>query len=518
MKRNNSPCTIRRALLALLLPAWCFTAAAQGPVSDRYEQLLRRNPWNDGPNVAGLRCDSLSRSRALLSGGAEGGGFRDSWEAQRLWSAGAEAASVMHREHWSMVGNFAYESSEADGMCGSMLLEPGAWPLDVQEFIPGRKSFQRYAFTGGLSLDLSPRWRLGSVLDYSARNAAKRKNLRYASARLDLDFRPGVQHILENGTVLGANLRYARRAETVNAEQIGTAQTPPSAFFDEGAKLGNLEVWTGSGTHLSEPGVSGLPFQENLGGLSLQAQRGRWYADLALNTSQLRVGEKQTIWYRSPTLGLETHIFYRLPASGEVQQTLRLNASWQRQKVLRTVLGKESAHGITLTREYGANRIQTRSLSALAAEYERLGQAWDYRAGLQFGLDDVVAAPLYSWLYRRTVARIRLEGGALRRLGRWSLQAGLMLATGSVSEEEGHYPGAEVTATTARPYRLDRKDYYICNEFASAFRAGVSAGARRELGHGIWAALSGRFLQAFGVQYCEGSARYSGGLSLGYDF
>ncbi len=46
-------------------------AAAQ----ERFDYIFRRNPWNGGPNAAGIRQDSLSRSYAEIYFTKETGGM-----------------------------------------------------------------------------------------------------------------------------------------------------------------------------------------------------------------------------------------------------------------------------------------------------------------------------------------------------------------------------------------------------------------------------------------------------------
>ena len=52
---------MRRILTILML------AAVSAPTAqERFDYIFRRNPWNGGPNAAGIRQDSLSRSYAEI--------------------------------------------------------------------------------------------------------------------------------------------------------------------------------------------------------------------------------------------------------------------------------------------------------------------------------------------------------------------------------------------------------------------------------------------------------------------
>jgi hypothetical protein len=61
---------MRRILTILMLVA-VSAAAAQ----ERFDHIFRRNPWNGGPNAAGIRQDSLSRSYAEIYFTKENGGL-----------------------------------------------------------------------------------------------------------------------------------------------------------------------------------------------------------------------------------------------------------------------------------------------------------------------------------------------------------------------------------------------------------------------------------------------------------
>ena len=84
------------SVLGLLL---CSMA---GVSAQTYDQMLRNNFWNTSGNVTGIRQDTVSRSYAELSGTYEGGGFRDTWQAPRGWSAGVSTASIQHMEKMSL--------------------------------------------------------------------------------------------------------------------------------------------------------------------------------------------------------------------------------------------------------------------------------------------------------------------------------------------------------------------------------------------------------------------------------
>lgn len=241
-------------ILSLLL---CGTAVP----AQIYDRVLRNNLWSVSDNVTGIRQDTVSVSYAELFAGYERGEFRDTWQARRGWSAGARTASVQHLENISLAGSFSFEQKEGYDMCGSMFINPGYYPMDVLEFTPGRKTLQTYEFDGGISYDLAPQWRIGAKMDFESANISKRKDLRHSNWLLDMTVAPGFM-FHDGDLAVGASALFRKTSESVDAEQVGTAESSYHAFLDKGLMYGNYSVWTGSGLHLEESGVNGFPVKE----------------------------------------------------------------------------------------------------------------------------------------------------------------------------------------------------------------------------------------------------------------
>ena len=81
-----------RRILTLLMIIAVSGAAAQ----ERFDYVFRRNPWNGGPNAAGIRQDSLSRSYAEIYFTKETGGMTGHSSSDASWNAGARTESVRH--------------------------------------------------------------------------------------------------------------------------------------------------------------------------------------------------------------------------------------------------------------------------------------------------------------------------------------------------------------------------------------------------------------------------------------
>ena len=160
-----------RRILTILMLAAVSAATAQ----ERFDYIFRRNPWNGGPNAAGIRQDSLSRSYAEIYFTKENGGLTGHSASDDSWNAGAKTESVRHLKKVSFSGGFGYDYFDGRNMCGSMFTEPGYYPVDILEFTPGRKVREDYTFTGGMSAVLGNRWTGGLRVEFEARNYAKRQ-------------------------------------------------------------------------------------------------------------------------------------------------------------------------------------------------------------------------------------------------------------------------------------------------------------------------------------------------------
>lgn len=81
-------------------------------------------------------------SYAELYGKNNHGDFRNYYEADKLWSAGAVAKSITHLKKYSLIGSFSFDHTSGKDMSGSMFIHPGFYPVDLLEFTPGRKDLQ----------------------------------------------------------------------------------------------------------------------------------------------------------------------------------------------------------------------------------------------------------------------------------------------------------------------------------------------------------------------------------------
>ena len=84
----------------------CIAAVSS---AQTYDVIERRNSWNAGTNVTGIMMDSVTVSYAELYGKNNHGDFRNYYEADKLWSAGAVAKSITHLKKYSLIGSFSFD-------------------------------------------------------------------------------------------------------------------------------------------------------------------------------------------------------------------------------------------------------------------------------------------------------------------------------------------------------------------------------------------------------------------------
>ena len=493
-----------RNILILGLLVCCTAVSGQ-----TYDRVIRRNFWNDSRNVAGIRLDSLSRSYAEVYGRYNGGGLRDTWQAEEGWNAGAVTESIRHLEKISLTGSFSFEQTEGYGMCGSMFMSPGYYPIDVMEFTPGRKSRQTYSFDGGLSYDINDAWSIGARMNFESANLAKLKDLRYTDWKLDMAVAPGIIY-RRNRFAVGLSPVFRKTSETIDATQIGTSESSYYAFFDKGLMYGVSQVWTGSGVHLSESGVNGLPVREFSYGGAVQAQYGGLYMSFELLGTSGSAGEKEYIWFRFPGTSMEYDIRYSLD-----EHIFRLHFDRKEQSVNESVLEKVNENGVVTVLDHGSNRIFSRETLSLAPEYEYVSDRFELTASVDLGWRKGLSSQIYPYIYAQSLMTVSSSVDALVHIGKFDVGARLSYRDGKVSETERYAQTGQAVQTA--PYRL--QDWYDRNmEYATASMIASGLSVRWNFFRGLYIEASADWMHGFDLRFIDGSDRMDAGLKLGYTF
>jgi len=486
--------------IILFSAAICLASAAY---AQTFERGLRRNFWNDGVNVAGIRCDSITLSNAELGASYEAGNFRNFSDPETRFDIGAGARTVTHLKGLSFIGSFSFNHSSWRNACGSMLMDAQSYPFDIYEFTPGGKTFQTYTMKGGFSKDLSGSWRIGAGLSFKAENAAKTKDLRYTAYLLDLEVVPSVQYLGENFT-LGASVIYRRKTQSVSAEQVGSTTTAPYVFFDEGALVGSYQEWTGSSVHLQESGVGGFPTASDALGVGIQASVWELYADVEFLTLGASAGEKQIFWYRYRGPQLAAHLGWRHGANA-----VRAAFDWKKTTNNKTVYDKKTVGGVTNTYEYGANTILNRSNLTGSLEYEFLGRNWEARARVSASDDRKLVTNLYPYVNTAELTEAGAEMEGVWHLWRFDLTLDAMYAYGKYSEANRSVAsdsGVSTIATTLR--RTDRTSYNTIVNYINAPKYGGALKIRYNFPFRMYLEASGKLLVS----------RWGTSFKIGYNF
>lgn len=494
-----------RYILLVGMLACGITAGAQ-----TYERVLRENLWNGSDNVTGVRQDSVSRSYAELSGSYEDGGFRDTWQAARGWSAGAVTASIRHMENMTLKGSFSFTQTEGYDMCGSMFIKPGYYPVDVLEFTPGRKTLQTYAFDGGISYDLGSNWRIGAMMDFESANMAKRKDLRHSNWRLDMTVAPGFMYYTGDFAI-GADYLLRKTSETIEAEQVGIAESSYNAFLDKGLMYGVYSIWTGSGLHLDDAGVKGFPVKDLSHGASVQMQYKGLFAEVGYLHTSGSIGEKEYIWFLFP--GNEVNV--RLGYAHDAKHFARIDFGWRSRTLDETVLEKITVGGITTVVGHGQNRIQTESVLKFRPEYEYVSDRLEVLASAKIDISNETASQMYPYAMGQSLVTYGGDVRVKTYMGAFDLAVKAGYAAGNVTEE--NWLTSEDSGVQTSPYRL-QEWYDRQMEYTTASHMSIGLSLRWNFWKGLYTEAEGSWQHAFDLQYISSPNRYKAGLAIGITF
>ena len=493
----------------LILILGLLLCSMAGVSAQTYDRILRNNFWNASDNVTGVRLDSVSRSYAELSGTYEDGGFKDTWQAPRGWSAGVSTASIQHLEKMSLKGSFSFTQTEGYDMCGSMFIHPGYYPVDVLEFTPGRKTLQTYTFDGGISYDVADGWRIGAMMDFESANMAKRKDLRHSNWRLDMTVSPGLMYHSGDFAV-GANYIFKKTSESVEAEQVGIAESSYNAFLDKGLMYGAYSIWTGSGLHLEEAGVKGFPVKDFSQGAALQAQYKSLFAEVEYLHTSGTIGEKEFIWFLFPGNSVDVRLGFK-----HEEHFARLDFNWEEGALDETVLEKVTVGGVTTVIGHGQNRIQTRSGWTLRPEYEYVSEKVEVLAAAQIRNHMETASQMYPYVSAQSLMKYGADVRVKTYIGPFDLAVKVGYASGKVNEE--NWLTDDATGVQTSPYRL-REWYDRHMEYETASRMNFGLALRWNFRKGLYTEAEGSWLHGFDLKYISSPNRYGGTLKLGYNF
>lgn len=498
---------MKRMLILWMTLAVCGVAA-----QERFDDVVRRNPWNESVNAAGIRQDTVSRSFAAVYFTKENGGLTDRSASDDSWNAGAVTQSIRHFEKVSFAGSFSYDYFEGRNMDGSLFTLPGYYPVDILEFTPGRKNRETYAFTGRVAARLGERWTGGLDVAFEARNYAKRRDLRHKNTRLDFACAPGVMY-RAGRFAAGAAYIAGINTEKLEAEGIGASSDNCEAFFDRGLRYGALRLWQSNDVHLTTSGVSGFPVRETVQGAAVQVQYGPLYAEAAYRFRQGRTGERGIIWHKFQTHGATGRAVLSLPGRGW-SHFVRLSLDWQSLDNRENILTYETVNGVSNPRIHGSVPIFGRKQLLLEGEYELSNERTDIRLGGGYSRLNRQSTLMYPCVKGQLLHYLRAYADAIRRFGSWELNLRAEFRKGGFSEREERFDATQQPGDY--PERLDAY-YHWENEYLTASRLGLGVGVRRNIRR-FYIDLSVRWEHGFGLHYVAQANRVRATLGIGYNF
>lgn len=498
---------MKRMLTLLLTLAVCGVAA-----QERFDDVLRRNPWNAGVNAAGIRQDTVSRSFAAVCFTKENGGLADRSASDDSWNAGAVTQSIRHFEKISFAGSFSYDYFEGRNMDGSMFTLPGYYPVDILEFTPGRKNRETYAFTGRVAARLGERWTGGLDVAFEARNYAKRKDLRHKNTRLDFECAPGIMY-RAGRFAAGAAYIAGINTEKVEAEEIGSSEDDLMAFFDRGLRYGALRLWQSNDLHLTTSGVSGFPVRETVQGAAVQVQYGPLFAEADYRFRRGRTGERGIIWHEFETHRTTGRAVLSLPRVGW-SHFVRLSFDWQSLGNRENILTYENINGVSNPRIHGSVPVFGRKQLLLEGEYELSDEGTDIRLGGSYSRLNRQSTLMYPCVKEQLLHYLQAYADVIRRFGPWELNLRAEFRKGGFSEREERFETVQQPGNY--PERLDAF-YHWENEYLTASRLGLGLGVRRNIRR-FYIDLAARWEHGFDLQYVAQPNRVRATLSFGYNF
>jgi hypothetical protein len=517
MNAQLSHC-INKCLSAAALMLCIQTAFAQTPTFRPFDKFVNANFWNAGRNVTGIRQDTVTVSFAEAYASYTKNNFRDYSDPTDQWNEGAMAKTFKHLERISMTGSFSFDQTRGRNMTGSMFIHPGYYPIDAQEFTPGTKITQTYDFSGGLAADLTDHWIIGGKMDFESANQAKRKDLRYTDYRLDLTVAPSVQYHFGVHSI-GLTYIYRKTSENTDAEQIGTAKaTSYYAFLDKGLMSGVYQVWDGSGTHLAESGVNGLPVKEISNGGAIQYSDGKLYVDFEYLYNDGTVGEKQFIWFRFPGESMNCNIGYKF-RSARALNLLQITGNDMYQYNRENVIVRITDNGITNAEKEGQNTILHRTRHTLSASYDRYSSVWDLHVGGTGRQSYYQMYSSYPYYQNVTLRQYSFDVSGMFHPGAWDLGVCASGFCGNVDDSGLQVSDQTIKVSSVNLATSSWKDRWY--DYATFKRASGAAVVRYNFsGHqkwvdGLYVEGDARYLKAL-----EGAkdANFQGFFRIGYRF
>ena len=221
-----------------------------------FEYIRSATPWITSDNAAGLDALPVGRIaniEAIFH--KHNGELKDIKDSPDSYEAGASTEAFINlSEIFAIHGRLEYKNFNGKAMGGPVLLDPEYNPLNFYESTDesvGDKNRELYNLVGGFSYRFHKKWTVGAQIDYTAADAAKKKDPRFETKWMDLNLNGGVRYMISDKLSLGASLLYRRTLEDVFGSIFGTTDKMYSINIDYGGFYGKTERLEGEGGMLS---------------------------------------------------------------------------------------------------------------------------------------------------------------------------------------------------------------------------------------------------------------------------
>lgn len=484
--------------------------------------LNAQEPWREGRNIGGITLYEGNEAQVQLGGEYTSGGFRTPSEAANLWRGGLNAQAETHYKDLVLTGAFSFDVKSGREMTGSMFTKPGFYPIDVLEFVPGTKTMQTYAVSGGMAWDTRSAWKPGIALRFEGINYAKRKDLRHTTYRQELEVVPSLLYKGDNWR-MGLSAIFEKNSEFIQAEVVGAATSETYyAFLDKGRRYGTLQAWDGSGIHLAEPGVDRLAVNQMCYGSALQLSLGdSLYGDVEYVFAPGYVGEKGYTWFRFWKHAFTGKVIWNIQGNNGTH-SLRADWTWSRQENYETVLDKVTSGGVTTPREYGSNRIFVQRQYAIGPTYSYESKRnWDASFTAVVTENRERGTHMYPYLEYDEGMMLKTEAKGGITLGPVRLDAGLRFRIELAEDHKVVDTDENNEGVTTFPFRLQYW-WEMEEEFNDLSLLGGFLNIRYNftIGHQykFFVEAGCTACHAFEVEQLPGSNRQTTHLTLGYHF
>ena len=275
-----------------------------------------------------------------------------------------------------LYGRASFSSGTESNVVGSAFLNSEDMPFDItylDDTNIGDRKIERYNIMGAVGYKVTKGLAVGALMDYTAINGARTKDLRHTNKVLSLDVSGGLSYVFSKFFTLGAHYKYRRYIESVSFNVYGVSEQPYFTLINYGAFCGVQELFDTSGYARKS---SNTPFAENTHhvGLQLDWRLGtfRIYNELVWSDLSGYYGKKGTANVQfTEHSGNQFEERLNLSFTGAcIYQSLTLGLHSRKTENYENLWRSETGtNGNSIIKYYGNNLVGRKKLTTLDAQY-----------------------------------------------------------------------------------------------------------------------------------------------------